>query len=178
MIRHVARSWPRGRGGGFQGPKVTATQTKKSADLAHFFREEPNSPTKKERNNNIEILRAPDIQRDLMIRGPLMLKGPLIVRGALMIGRALIIRGALLFRRVTDDDWLSLRPLIATGYPNGQRGPNCPDVLFVSFRTDFWQPFFYKNVFSLRAACFQNFHDQPVNLLFDFMIYFTWNVAI
>ena len=53
--------------------------------------------------------RAPDIQR-----APDSERGPDGQRG-LMIRRALIIRGTLLFRRVTDDDWLSLRLLIVTG---------------------------------------------------------------
>ena len=62
-----------------------------------------------------------------------MLRGALLFRGTLTVGRApdtqkapgiqrapdcwgpLIIRGALIFRRVTDDDWLSLGPLIVTG---------------------------------------------------------------
>ena len=51
-----------------------------------------------------------------------------------------MLRGALIFRRVTDDDWLSLWPLIY-GHrgpfflvgPDDQMGPDCPDVLFYPF---------------------------------------------
>ena len=60
-----------------------------------------------------------------------------------MVRGDLMIRGALIFRRVTNDDWLSLGPLLVTGVvfflvgPDDQRGPDCSDVLFVGFRTDF-----------------------------------------
>ena len=66
-----------------------------------------------------------------MSRWPLMLRGPLI------------FIGPLIFRRITDDDWLSLGPLIVTGalffWPAQMvRGaPTAPTCFFVGFRTYF-----------------------------------------
>ena len=63
-----------------------------------------------------------------------MLRGPLICIGLLTVGRAPMI-----FRRVTDDDFgcpgapdSHRGPVFLVG-PDGQRGPDCPDVLFCRF---------------------------------------------
>ena len=77
----------------------------------------------------LTVGRAPDAdsQRALIIREPLI-EGPLVTRGAQTFRRALTMTGC---------HWgpCSHRgPIFPVG-PDGQRGPDCPDVLFVGFRT-------------------------------------------
>ena len=60
-------------------------------------------------------------RRALIIRGPLMLTGPLIFIGPLPVGRA------------SD----SQRGPVFLAGPDGQRGPDCPDVLFCRFHNRF-----------------------------------------
>ena len=89
------------------------------------------------------MIRAPLMSRGtLMLRGHLIFRVPLtvgraglIVRGALMIRGPLMIRGAMIFRRVTADDVTltdpdSHRSTVVLVGPDGERGPDCPDVLF------------------------------------------------
>ena len=106
-----------------------------------------------------------------------------------MIRRALIIRGALLFRRVTDDDWLSLTPLIVTGalffwwaqMVRGASTVNCHDVLFLSVSAHIFGSHYLQERLFFATRLLPgliNVHDKPVNLLFDFMMGLIWNVAI
>ena len=57
-----------------------------------------------------------------------------------------------------------------------------PDVLFCRFPDRFLAAILFlqeRRFFASRLLSeLFNFHDKPVNLLFDFMIDFTWNVAI
>ena len=74
------------------------------------------------------IQRAPD-----SLEGPPLVRGPWCSEGPLMLTGPLIFIGPLPVGRASD----SHRGPVFLAGPDGQRGPDCPDVLFFGFITDF-----------------------------------------